>query len=43
MRDDGRPLVVVEGDASGMCDPETGFCAWPDATAESDDAVTERA
>ncbi len=24
-----RPLLVVTGDAAGICDPETGVCALP--------------
>lgn len=31
-----RPLLVVTGDAAGICDPVTGVCAFPqpDGTAD---------
>lgn len=30
MADPARPLLIVEGDPAGTCDPETGVCALPD-------------
>jgi hypothetical protein len=30
MADSARPLLIVEGDPAGICDPETGVCALPD-------------
>lgn len=34
MADPTRPLVVVAGEADGICDPGTGLCAFPDPVTE---------
>jgi hypothetical protein len=41
MADPVRPLVVVAGDAAGICDPETGVCALPESDMEPSEVVSE--
>jgi hypothetical protein len=41
MADPERPLLVVAGDADGICDPETGVCALPESHMEPDAVVSE--
>jgi len=41
MADQVRPLVVVAGDADGICDPVTGVCALPEPDTEPGAVVSE--
>lgn len=41
MADQVRPLLVVAGDADGICDPETGVCALPEPDTDPDAVVSE--
>jgi hypothetical protein len=34
MVDAARPLLIVNGDPAGICDPETGLCVVPDLAAD---------
>ena len=36
MADPERPLMLVTGDAAGICDPETGICVLPDPDGATD-------
>jgi hypothetical protein len=41
MADPARPLLIVAGDAAGICDPETGVCALPDTHGEPPEVISE--
>lgn len=41
MADPGHRLVLVAGDAAGICDPETGVCALPESDTESGEVLSE--
>jgi hypothetical protein len=41
MADQTRPLVVVAGDADGICDPDSGVCTLPEPDTEQGADVSE--